>query len=125
MRERYINPFTAFGFKKIFGEEANIDLLIDFLNTLLPEAGPVVELTFLKSEHLSFAELIKYNACERHAYQDSVKYYRDIKNSLDTAREEGELTKAQEIARKMKAQGYPLADIAALTGLAETAITAL
>ena len=52
MRERHINPFTDFGFKKIFGEEANIDLLIDFLNTLLPEAGPIVELTFLKSEHL-------------------------------------------------------------------------
>ena len=34
---RYINPYTDFGFKKLFGEEANKDLLIDFLNTLLPE----------------------------------------------------------------------------------------
>jgi len=32
---KYINPFTDFGFKKIFGEEANKDLLIDFLNELL------------------------------------------------------------------------------------------
>ncbi|MBN2890882.1 MAG: PD-(D/E)XK nuclease family transposase, partial [Bacteroidales bacterium] len=32
---RFINPFTDFGFKKIFGEEANKDLLIDFLNELL------------------------------------------------------------------------------------------
>jgi len=26
---KYINPFTDFGFKKIFGEEANKDLLLD------------------------------------------------------------------------------------------------
>ncbi|MDR3108249.1 MAG: Rpn family recombination-promoting nuclease/putative transposase [Planctomycetaceae bacterium] len=30
---RYINPYTDFGFKKLFGEEANKDLLIDFLNS--------------------------------------------------------------------------------------------
>jgi len=34
---KYINPYTGFGFKKLFGEEANKDLLIDFLNTLSPE----------------------------------------------------------------------------------------
>jgi hypothetical protein len=31
MKEKYVNPFTDFGFKKIFGDEANKDLLIDFL----------------------------------------------------------------------------------------------
>ena len=31
----YINPLTDFGFKRIFGTEANKDLLIDFLNTVL------------------------------------------------------------------------------------------
>ncbi|MDR6242112.1 hypothetical protein HNQ88_005209 [Aureibacter tunicatorum] len=29
MRERFLNPYTDFGFKKIFGEEINKDLLID------------------------------------------------------------------------------------------------
>jgi hypothetical protein len=33
---KYINPYTDFGFKKLFGEEGNKDLLIDFLNQLLP-----------------------------------------------------------------------------------------
>ena len=33
---RYLNPYTDFGFKKLFGEEANKDLLTDFLNQLLP-----------------------------------------------------------------------------------------
>ena len=33
---RYINPLTDFGFKKLFGSEPNKDLLIDFLNHILP-----------------------------------------------------------------------------------------
>ncbi|MDR3181677.1 MAG: Rpn family recombination-promoting nuclease/putative transposase, partial [Planctomycetaceae bacterium] len=43
---RYINPYTDFGFKKLFGEEANKDLLIDFLNTLLPEHHQITKLSF-------------------------------------------------------------------------------
>lgn len=34
MKSKYINPFTDFGFKKIFGEEASKPLLLDFLNAL-------------------------------------------------------------------------------------------
>ena len=49
---RYINPYTDFGFKKLFGEEANKDLLIDFLNTLLPEKHLVKTLSFHNPEHL-------------------------------------------------------------------------
>lgn len=30
MKSKYVNLFTDFGFKKIFGEEANKPLLIDF-----------------------------------------------------------------------------------------------
>jgi predicted transposase/invertase (TIGR01784 family) len=55
--ERYINPFTDFGFKKLFGEEANKDLLIDFLNELLGhEAGIITDLTYLRNEHLGSAQ---------------------------------------------------------------------
>ena len=51
--ERYINPFTDFGFKKLFGEEPNKALLLDFLNTLLKEQeGEIKSLTYLKNEHL-------------------------------------------------------------------------
>lgn len=52
MKGRYINPFTDFGFKKIFGNEDNKDILIDFLETLLPEKGKIKKLKFLKTEHL-------------------------------------------------------------------------
>lgn len=54
--ERYINPFTDFGFKKLFGEEANKDLLIDFLNELLHEKGRITNLTYLRNEHLGSAQ---------------------------------------------------------------------
>lgn len=58
LSEKYINPFTDFGFKKIFGEEPNKDLLLDFLNELLyEEQGKIVSLTYLKNEHLGATEL--------------------------------------------------------------------
>ena len=49
--EKYINPFTDYGFKKLFGEEPNKDLLLDFLNELLKnEQGHIKDLTYLKNE---------------------------------------------------------------------------
>ncbi|GIW21061.1 MAG: hypothetical protein KatS3mg068_0068 [Candidatus Sericytochromatia bacterium] len=59
MKERYINPFTDFGFKKLFGEEANKDLIIDFLNSLLENEHKVVDLTFKKTDHRSFKRVFK------------------------------------------------------------------
>ena len=49
---RYINPYTDFGFKKLFGEEGSKDLLIDFLNAVLPAPTRVADLTFRPSEQL-------------------------------------------------------------------------
>jgi predicted transposase/invertase (TIGR01784 family) len=50
---KYINPYTDFGFKKLFGEEANKDLLIDFLNQILPAYHQISELSFRNSEHIA------------------------------------------------------------------------
>lgn len=69
--ERYINLFTDYGFKKIFGEQPN--------------------------------------------------NYQDLKNSLDTAfdegKEEGGRQRAMEIAKEMLTEGDPVARVARLTGL--------
>jgi predicted transposase/invertase (TIGR01784 family) len=51
MKAKYINPFTDFGFKKIFGEEASKPMLIDFLTSLLPQTN-IVNLTFKDKEKL-------------------------------------------------------------------------
>jgi predicted transposase YdaD len=99
-KERYINLFTDYGFKKIFGEEPN--------QNLLPVQVP--------------------------AYEKSLKYYRDLKNSLDTAfdegREEGiEAGKEIGIAENQREtvirglkQGLEKTIIADLTGLSLEAI---
>ncbi len=52
IKEKFINPFTDFGFKKIFGSEPNKDLLIDFLNELLKTKEKIKNLTYKKTEHL-------------------------------------------------------------------------
>ncbi len=52
MKAKYINPFTDFGFKKIFGEEASKPLLTDFLNALLPQENKIADLSFKNTEQL-------------------------------------------------------------------------
>ena len=55
--DKYVNPFTDYGFKKLFGEEPGKELLLDFLNELLrEEQGQIVALTYLKNEHLGSGE---------------------------------------------------------------------
>ena len=50
--DKYINPFTDFGFKKLFGTEVNKDLLMDFLNELIHSQGQIKEVKYLNSEQL-------------------------------------------------------------------------
>ena len=82
--------------------------------------------------------MAKFTKQELKEYEDSLKAYRDIKNSLDTAEEEGrmegreeglaegmakglaegERNKTLEIATAMKSKGFSAEDIAQITGLA-------
>ena len=97
--------------------------------------------TYLRNEVFnrlfSQAEIARFDKKELKAYEDSLKAYRDIKNSLDTAKEEGRaeglakgreeglakgraegLTKGrEETARNMKAKGLPVDLIAECSGL--------
>ncbi|MEI6426934.1 MAG: Rpn family recombination-promoting nuclease/putative transposase [Pseudanabaena sp. ELA607] len=50
--DRYINPLTDFGFKRLFGTEPNKNLLIDFLNVILPTQHRVKDLTYRSTENL-------------------------------------------------------------------------
>ncbi len=52
IKERYIDPFTDFGFKKLFGEEPNKELLVDFMNHLLEGRKQITQLTYARNEHL-------------------------------------------------------------------------
>lgn len=71
------------------------------------------------------AEIAKFNEKEHQAYEDSLKHYRDLKNSLDTAKEEGKIEGKIEIAKNGIEEGYPIEMIAKMTGLTEQEINEL
>jgi len=49
---RYLDATTDFGFKKIFSEEANKDVLASFITAVLELTTPVVDLRFLSKDQL-------------------------------------------------------------------------
>jgi len=92
------------------------------------------------------AEIARFTPDESRIYEESLKHYRDLNNTISSAerrgkaegreegrkegreegrkegreegRKEGRKEAKRESARKMKAKGYPVADIADITGLA-------
>ena len=67
------------------------------------------------------AEIAKFTPQEMREYETSKMAYRDIKNSVDTAKREGiaegKEEKSLEIARKMLAKGIDEATVEEITGL--------
>lgn len=55
--DKYINPLTGFGFKKLFGTEPNKILLIDFLNQILPQRHRIKDLSYSRNEQMGLNEL--------------------------------------------------------------------
>ncbi len=113
---RYINPYTDFGFKKLFGEEGSKEQLKDFLNELLPPIHKIKDLSFKQSEllgnvenarkaifdiyceaengtkfivEMQKAEIANFNQRERDQYDSSLKIYRDLKGVIDTSFHDG------------------------------------
>ena len=170
-KERYINPYTDFGFKKLFGTEMNKDLLISFLNALFHDEQVIKDVKYLNSEKLGEGygdrkaifdvycenedgekfivemqkveqryfkdrsvfystfpireqgrrgsdwdfnlKIAKFSPEERQDYEESVKIYRDLKNSLDTAEWKAKV----KIAKNFKTMGLSNEQIAKGTGL--------
>jgi len=52
LQEQYVNLLTDFGFKRVFGSEPSKQILVDFLNTLLPERHRVKTLSYRSTENL-------------------------------------------------------------------------
>ena len=83
------------------------------------------------------AEIATFTPEELREYEDSLKAYRDIKNSIDSARREGRaeglaeglaeghVEEKKDIARKMKSRGFSATDISEMTGLTEEEIRTL
>ncbi|MDR3252860.1 MAG: Rpn family recombination-promoting nuclease/putative transposase [Tannerella sp.] len=56
IKTTYIHPLTDFGFKKLFATEANKELLIDFLNEVLKEAGLITDIQYMPTFQLGRLE---------------------------------------------------------------------
>ena len=52
LQDKYIDRLSDFGFKRVFGTEPNKRLLIDFLNTFLPDRHHIKDLTFKNNENI-------------------------------------------------------------------------
>ena len=80
-------------------------------------------------EKIEVAEIAKFTPVELKEYEDSLKTYRDLKNSLDTAEEKGRVEGRVEekiaIARNLKSMGMSISDVSKATGLKEEEIKAL
>ena len=57
MPDKYIDPFTDFGFKRIFGTEENKHFLISFLNDLLDINDKIVDIEYRNLEKLGLSIL--------------------------------------------------------------------
>ncbi len=72
------------------------------------------------------AEIAQFDDKEYEEYEESLKEYRDLKNSIDTAFNEGinegVNSKALKVAKKLKELGTPVEVIAEATGLSKAEI---
>ncbi len=71
LQDKYINPLTDFGFKKLFGTEPNKDLLIDFLNELLPDKHKIKELSYTPTGQLGRGEIDRKAVFDLYCTSDS------------------------------------------------------
>jgi predicted transposase/invertase (TIGR01784 family) len=83
------------------------------------------------------AEIAKFNPGQRDAYENSLKYYRDLKNVVDTSFEEGKIEgklegleegiqkgKVEMVLQMLQA-GLPVEQIAQISGLSAEEINKL
>ena len=79
------------------------------------------------------AEIAKFTKDEHNEYESSLKYYRDLRNTLDTAKEdgrlegklEGRLEEKIEIARNLLLLNIDIETISKSTGLSKAEIQKL
>ncbi len=96
-QSRYVNFYTDFAFKKLFGTEANKDLLLSFLNSEGKEA--------IFNRLFEIAEIAKYPPEERLDYEESLKNFRDWYSCLQTAERKGRKEGLAEGLEKGLAEG--------------------
>jgi len=92
LQDKYNNPFTDFGFKKMFGSDLldNFDKWL-FVLQQLPylQNRPQALQDRIFQKLFEAAEIAKFTPDEKNKYEERLKYYRDLKNVVDTSFDEG------------------------------------
>ncbi len=73
---KFINPFSDWGFKLIFGQEITKDLLISFLNDLLKGEHTITDITFKDKEQLPEAKNMRGIIYDILQIRDSILLWR-------------------------------------------------
>ncbi len=73
--EKYLNPLTNYGFKRIFGSETYKELLINFLNELIHDQGKIINLNYLTTEQLGQKETDRKAIFDIYCKTDCDKYF--------------------------------------------------
>lgn len=55
-KERYVNPFTDYSFKKLFGSQGSERSLISILNAVIDDGDPITSITYLPTEKLGMTQ---------------------------------------------------------------------
>jgi predicted transposase/invertase (TIGR01784 family) len=106
--------------------ETRLDKWLYFLKNLedfqsIPEifSNDIIKEAFVK------AEINNLSAEERSNYEQNLKIYRDYKNTIDTAFDEGKIEGKIEVAKALKTNGVAIDIIVKTTGLSENEIDKL
>ena len=73
--DRYVNFYTDFAFKKLFGTEINKELLVSFLNALLQGREEIREITYLNTEHLGTQEYDRRAVFDAYCTNEKGEYF--------------------------------------------------
>ena len=111
--DRYLDPTTDFGFKKLFGEEEIQPVLKSFLFDVLELSSPIVKLTY-KRDRYAERETARILGTEE-GREEGRKIGREI----------GQKEKAIQIAQALVAQNMPLETILQVTGLTREELQSL
>jgi predicted transposase/invertase (TIGR01784 family) len=82
--------------------------------------NPLTDFGFEKL--FKIAEIAKFTPKEKEQYEESLKYYRDLKNVVDASKEEGIIEGKIEVAKNLKKQGISTEIINKATGLSKKEI---
>ncbi|WP_337390542.1 hypothetical protein [Prevotella sp.] len=72
-----------------------------------------------------YVEIAKFTSTELKEYEDSLKAYRDVKNSIDTALEKGRVEGVIQVAKKLLESGMDVDTVMKMTDLSKSEIEKL